>query len=377
MLLKTRLLFVLFSLSIFMSTTSKAAYVNNYSGDLPKTSSQVVKNIPNAYLYGVKGKRNLTLVYNSCDYIIQNYYDNLDTCSREDDCSTFSIPFPSNTQPIFQIYDQYYSNPAFANEDDNKPLKEFYGTCKFEPRKGYSAFGGNKTRTEKGWLKVGFNPTNSSWNNEKHKFTFSPAQSVVTASEGTAMFDASFGVGRCGYDGVSNVTNGDYRNSAMISSGNDISRPITWRESLDYIVAGQALNGNLGIYSTSSSFDLKNVLMSNLKGQLDSSTPMIVGECNSSCVDPSFEVYSIPSESSNSSISMTKGFSSQENVWSVKKINSFKTPREAMPDAVLFKDETVMKKPGLNQYGQQIFGNDKVLPGGSLFGYVSQYFFIR
>lgn len=362
------------STAIFAATCNAfAGNIENYAGDLPKTSNRVIAQVPSAYLYGVKGVRDYTLVYNSCDFIIQNYYDQVDACSREPDCYPSSIPFPSTTQPVFQIYDGYYSGIAqsvIANDEGVSPVREFYGQCKFEPRTGYSS------RTEKGWTKVGFNPANSQWDDTKGRFLMEPAQSVVTASEGMAMTNPSLGIARCGYDGLSNVSGADYRQNGYIKASNNITSGISWTEQLDYIVAGKSLRNNLGLYSTTRTLNVKDIFTSGLKGELDPSTPMIVGECNSSCTDPSFEVYSIPSSISNLSNKLTGGLASQQNSWAIKKITQ-SSPKNIMPDAVLFKNETVSPPPPTNQYGQKVVQTDMVLPGGALFGYTSQFFWVR
>lgn len=363
-----------------MSVASALTTTNFKGMNSPeKTASRSLIEIPSAYIEGVRNKnrRNYTMLYTSCDYIIQNYYDRLDACSDDFECNPSDIPFPSTTQPIFQFYDgQPYFNSIFSNDDESNLVKTLYGSCKFEPRKS-SYLSKNQARTEKGWMSILFNPSHSQWSSYHKRFLRLPAQSVVTASQGLSAFDPSMGVKRCGYDGVSNVTNGDYKQGGLISASNGISNTNKHYESLDYVIAGGSLAQNLGI-STNANIDIKRLITDSLVGELHPTTPMIVGECNSRCTDPAFEVYSVPDRQAEFNLKKLSMGASQADSWYVKKIYDFKqSPDEVMPDGVLFAEEVKVNRNSVDEFGTTRTDYSLVLPGGALFGYQGQSFWVR
>lgn len=332
--------------------------------------------VHNAYVYGVNRTypADYQVIYRSCDSIIRDYYTSLDACRHDMDCDAYSIPFPSTQQILFQVYG--------INGNRDNALVSYKGECRYKTRELNSDYYTypNQKRTEKGWTKVTFNPASAYWSNQNQRFLGKTIQSVVTTSESISLFNPEKGVKKCGYDGISNVKDGNYLKDGFFSAKNDVSDPSTMEhyENLDYVIAGQSLRQNLGIYSKTDKFSLKNIIVSSLFGEITPDSPQIAGECNSMCTDPGFEVYRVPDRNNIKLEALTRNMAAAANKWGVVEFTNFKrNPRSAIPDGVLFRDEVKINRTKKDADGNTYTQYDLVLPGGALFGYKNQSFWLR
>lgn len=342
-----------------------------YTSSNPKTVSKVIIPAFNAIIPGIMSSGgNYSIIYTSCDFILQNHYDEIDACNADFECSK-SIPFPSTTQPLLQVFGAGFGSAFNDNYQSSevKPVKQAFGECKFEPRThAYS------NRSEKAWTKVLFSPTHSYWDPYDKKFLSKP-QSVVTSTPAASMGNANLGVWSCGPDGVSSVTDGAYKQPSYLlrdvhtnvtSAGQDI-------QDLEYIIAGWPLSNLLGVY-TAQPIKGREAILSQFKGELHESTPMIAGECNTLCIDPAYEVYSNPTGNSGGK-KLTEG-AAEKGSWYVKKFTKFASANDALPSRVRFTDESAKPERSVNEFGQTNF-EDYFIPGGALFGYSKQEIWIR
>lgn len=325
----------------------------------PRTSSPITIELEKAFVHGIKSSRprsGLYFTFQSCQSLIEKYYDELEDCHRDYECD--GIPkLESGMHTVYSVRDSRYSHiGAFEQE----PLVTAKAMCKFEYREqGNHLF--PLKRTEKGWTEIKLRRTTTHLDK---KGRVMDDQSVTAITAANTDPSTKNGIWMCGADGYSNVKNGQYTVTGMLTSPSPVNNRVDeYNESIYYQIAGYDMESPLFIFEESSMRNFKSFLMKGFIGELHPDTPQIAGDCNSSCNEKAWEVY-IHGEN-NSFSHLTKG-ASEKNSWRINQFNDFKkSPDLMLPKSVTFTQEVNTQ----NSYS--------FLPGGAIFGFKQQSIYAR
>ncbi len=358
---KTPSLAIGLATAIFALSSQAKAWGDHPDRTVLPTSFEAKKTF--IYGYQTRGPRDFIVEFNSCQSIIESYYDALEDCSRDLDCDT--IPFPSNTQTVLKAFDK-------SRLIDNDSMSRSYYLarsanvqCKFEARESRQdrrepiLF--PSSRTEKGWTPI--EVVTSQTGVDKNLNIVNP-QNITAVTASLSSPDSKTGVWMCGNDGVSGTSNANYPVSGFLSSKTPVMQSgNTFVDSMNYRIGKQFIDRPFSARKPGAANGYKSEILKGFIGELRPESSMIAGECNSACVDPAWEVYALNEKSQ--PLKLTKG-ASEAGRWTVTAYQDFKKQKDYfLPAKVLFSLETA--KP--NSYD--------FLPGGSYFGYKSNVIYAR
>lgn len=339
---------------------------NNFGGHPDRTATPTAFEVKKTFIYDYKvnGPRDYIIEFNSCQSIIEEYYDQVEVCSNDLDCGTFP-PFPSNTQTVLRAFDK----SRWADDDSMSNsyylAKSATVQCKFEAReldrrqRGPALF--PASRTEKGWTPVEI--ITSQTGIDKNLNVINP-KNITAVTAALSSPDSNTGVWMCGNDGVSGISNANYPIAGYLSSNTPVMQGgNTFIDSLSYRIGKQFIDRPFNVWKQGSKEGYKSEILKGFIGELHPQSAMIAGECNSACTDPAWEVYAL--NSANQTLKLTKG-ASKKGEWAVTAYQEFKNQKDYfLPSAVLFSLEAVKES------------SYDFLPGGSYFGYKSNVIYAR
>lgn len=342
-------------------TTSISANANGLEHP-SRTATPLSFEVKNSFIshYFAKGPRDYIVRLDTCQSIIEDYYDAVEECHRDYECQA-EPSFPSNTQSVLKVYDK----SKWADDDDiyagYKIARTAKTQCIFEKRKGARYYPRN--RTEKGWTKIDI-VASGSRNNNKGQLIERRYATAVTAALSSP--DSNTGIWMCGSDGVTGYKGNIPVNGQLATSTPVVKGANRFKDLMQYQIGGEYLNRPFDLWNKNKNNGFKSILMQGFIGKIHPSSSMLAGDCNSSCTDPAWEVYAL-NNSETKKISLTPGASGSHK-WAVHKYNDFTKKRAFfLPGKIEFTQE--VKKPPGSEYD--------FLPGGAFFGYNSNSIFVR
>lgn len=328
-----------------------------------RTVSQIQFEV-NSYLfnYVTTSPRPFIIQVNSCQSIIENYYDELERCHSSVHCDE-PPPFPATRQALIVALDKsrYKDSDGGIGIGNYYVAREAIGECIFEPRVGPTLY--PTERTEKGWTPVEI-VTDQTRMDEDFNIILPQKVTAVTASLSSKA--SNTGIWMCGPDiesGISDFPVSGFLSSStpVIEGGNKVIK------SMQYRIGKEFIDRPFNLWEEGSRVNYSAYVLQAFVGEIHPETPMMAGDCNSSCVDPAWEVYALSHVSSNKTMQLTKG-ASTPNSWKISKYTNFTENKEFfLPSKILFTQEAQKEAGDLYSF----------LPGGSYFGYKKSIIYVR